>query len=387
MKDGRPLRILHCLWHGEIGGAERAVYQLVREQLRDPRLAPGLAFGQGGGLYWEAARELGCPVLTFGLRSDRELTRIPAMMRRMREFDVHHFHSANVSILCASALVPGARRVYTHRGGSRRYSSRKRLRYRLVGWLLRHRFHALSGNTAHAARSAERLFGLPAGRIRTTYNGLDFELLVPKRDRADVRRQLGGADEGTILIGTAANLRDWKRVDWLIAAAAQMQSGDWRIIVIGDGPDRASLESLARATDPGGRIQFVGRQANVADWLSALDVFVLPSSESESFGNAAVEAMALGLPSVVMRDGGGLLEHVEHNVTGLVAADVSELAHLITRLVESRADRVRLGAAGMRHVRSTYTLESMTREYHELYRTAGIALSGDTQFPPGIRVS
>ena len=49
----QPIRILHILWHGEIGGAERAVYQLVREQLRDPDLEPAVAFAQPGGYYSE----------------------------------------------------------------------------------------------------------------------------------------------------------------------------------------------------------------------------------------------------------------------------------------------------------------------------------------------
>src|SRR5258705_13319401 len=57
----RPIRVLHCLWSGETGGAEPAVNQLVREQIRDPAIEPALLFAQRGGPFWGAAPELRCP--------------------------------------------------------------------------------------------------------------------------------------------------------------------------------------------------------------------------------------------------------------------------------------------------------------------------------------
>ena len=80
--DGdRPLRIVHCLWEGEVGGTQRAVYQLVREQLRDPSIEPAALFAQARGPYVEAARELAAPVLELDLSSGHalgELDRSPS---------------------------------------------------------------------------------------------------------------------------------------------------------------------------------------------------------------------------------------------------------------------------------------------------------------------
>src|SRR5258708_7514155 len=69
----RPSRVLHCWRSGETGGAERAVNQLVREQIRDHAIEPALLFAQRGGHYWDAAQELGCPVVDAGSPHGRAL--------------------------------------------------------------------------------------------------------------------------------------------------------------------------------------------------------------------------------------------------------------------------------------------------------------------------
>src|SRR5438128_4734197 len=113
----RPIRILHCLWSGEIGGAERAIFLLARQQRDDPLLEPALLFAQARGPYWEAARRLGCPVIALNLPHGRAIRRLSAITAAMRGFDVHHFHSAEPLLITASARCRAVRRVYTHRGG------------------------------------------------------------------------------------------------------------------------------------------------------------------------------------------------------------------------------------------------------------------------------
>ena len=75
-----------------------------------------------------------------------------------------------------------------------------------------------------------------------------------------------------------------------------------------------------------------------------MDVFSLPSMGLESFGNAAVEAMALGLPTIVFADGGGLLEHVEHGRTGMVVETQAQLERAISQLMQDPSMRRELGA-------------------------------------------
>jgi glycosyltransferase involved in cell wall biosynthesis len=365
----RPLRVLHCLWNGEVGGAERAVHLLVREQMRDPALAPALLFAQGRGAYWEKAKRLGCPVMALDLPNGRTVTCLGETAAAMRPFDLHHFHSAEPLLMLASTRCSGVRRVYTHRGGSTRYAAGKRLQYSVTGLLLRRRFHGFSGNTAHAARFAAELYRMDPDRFKVTYNGLEFDLLEPARQADAIRGELGLRSSDFVL-GTAAHLKPWKRIDKLLLAAAELEDPDFRILIVGDGPELRRLQALAdelRVTDS---VIFAGTQLHVGDYLQVMDAFCLPSTSLESFGNAAVEAMAMGVPSIVFADGGGMLEHIENGVTGFVATDQADLERLLRRLIEDRELARRLGASGKKSMRQRYTPEAAARRYRRLYVSA-----------------
>lgn len=370
MLDGdRPLRVVHCLWDGEVGGTERAVYQLVREQLRDPSLEPGVLFAQARGPYVEAARELACPVFEFDLSSGHALRELDRPIAALRRFDVHHFHSAEPLLMLASLRCRGACRVYTHRGGLIRYPPRKRVQYAIAGAMLRRGFDGLSGNTRYATRCASQLFRIDADAFQVTYNGIEFELLEPSRSADDTRAELG-LNATDFVLGTAAHLKRWKRMDRLLRALKAIQDPRLRLLILGDGEDRPRLESLAGALDLGDRVVFAGLRLRVGDYLQEMHAFCLPSMGLESFGNAAVEAMASGIPTIVFNDGGGLAEHIDSEDTGFVVADQRELETTVRRLLADRALVERVGQRGRAAIRARYTAERSAEAYRALYASA-----------------
>ncbi len=215
--------------------------------------------------------------------------------------------------------------------------------------------------------AASRLFGISADRFELTYNGLDFDLLEPTRPLAEVRRELDLQD-GTFSVATTGNLRAWKRVDLLLQAVALVDAPDVHCYIIGDGPDRERLEGITDELALRDRVRFVGKKADVADYLQAMDAFVLASGPEEAFGNSAIEAMAVGLPTIIFADGGGLLEHVEDGVTGFVVNDASQLADTLGRLKDDRPLARTIGKAGAGWVRQAYSLERMLATYARLYQ-------------------
>ena len=132
------------------------------------------------------------------------------------------------------------------------------------------------------------------------------------------------------------------------------------------------LERLAGELGIQGRVRFVGNQLFVADWLVGFDAFVLPSSSGESFGNAAVEAMALGIPTIVCSDGGGLCEHIKHGETGWIVDGITGITECLATQLQDRARAQQIGLAGRASVRERYTLQRMLVAYSELYKYAGI---------------
>ena len=201
------------------------------------------------------------------------------------------------------------------------------------------------------------------------YNGLDFALLEPTRSPTDVRAELPDWPDGALLVGTAANLQSWKRVERLLEAVAKAGKGV-NCVVLGEGPARPGLERRSAELGVPDRVAFVGWKKHVGDYLQLLDAFVLPSGPEEGFGNAAVEAMGLGIPTVVFEDGGGLVEHVVDRKTGLVVSDTDDLARALRELAADPGLRMQLGGVGRQYVRETYSLEAMFLRYDALYREA-----------------
>jgi glycosyltransferase involved in cell wall biosynthesis len=363
-------KVAHVLWSGSFGGMTRAVYQLIRAQVEGSTYQPVLILAQGGHHYFDALAEHGVRVIDLGLESDRQIHRARSLAKVFAEFDIHHFHATEMTMVAASLLAGPAVRVFTNRAGYAEHAGLRRMRYAVAGWYLRNHFHGFSGNTAHACRAGERLFGVPLEKWQVTYNGLELSLHDATRPREEILAELGIADDGATLIGTAAELRDWKRIDMLIDACARLPHESFRLLVLGNGPSLEALRERARERGIADRTIFAGAVRRVGDYMRAMDVFVLPSTELESFGNAAVEAMYQGTATVVCSDGGGLLEHVHDGETGRVVGSIDDLARCLGELGADAAQCERLGAAGREHVTSSYTLSRMIASYNDLYRVA-----------------
>jgi glycosyltransferase involved in cell wall biosynthesis len=353
------------MWSLDVGGAQRAVYQLVREQRRRGMTAD-VALATDLGVYGERVLQTGATVHQLGCRGAWDAVRSNRLTSIARHYSLVHVHSIEPLLIGAVARA-GSTAVYTHRGGRRDHGWKKRARLAVARPLVR-RFDAISANTRQSARVVAEWLGLRPDDVWIAYNGLDFSLLEPSRPREDVLSELSLSGDARI-VGTAAKLQPLKRVDVLLHALAAATC-DVRCVVLGDGPSRQALERLALQLGVADRVTFIGRREAVGDYLQILDVFVLPSGPEEAFGNAAVEAMGMGVPTIVFADGGGLTEHVTDRETGRVVIDAAGLAEAINELARDADQRRMLGQRGRKHVRATYSLDAMFERYDRLYRAA-----------------
>ncbi len=142
---------------------------------------------------------------------------------------------------------------------------------------------------------------------------------------------------------------------------------DTRVLVAGDGPERAALEARARRLRVAGAVEFLGYRADVEAVYAALDVMVLPSRH-EGFGVAFLEAMAMGVPVVGTRVVGSV-DAVEDGITGLLVppADPAALAAAIRRLFDDPPLRRRLVEEAARRVRIDHSREGMVHRVEALY--------------------
>jgi N-acetyl-alpha-D-glucosaminyl L-malate synthase BshA len=175
-----------------------------------------------------------------------------------------------------------------------------------------------------------------------------------------------GIDEA--LVVHVSNFRPVKRVRVVFEIFRRIRAeAGARLVMIGDGPDRADLEREVADQGFSDVVDFVGEQPDLVPWLSAADVFLLPSSQ-ESFGMAALEAMACELPVVASRIG-GLPEVIEDGVTGYLCElnDVETMAQRAVALIRDPSLRERIGRAAAEHVRTYFCEDIIVPLYEKFY--------------------
>jgi L-malate glycosyltransferase len=166
-----------------------------------------------------------------------------------------------------------------------------------------------------------------------------------------------------------SNFRSLKRVDDVVRIFAKVRARGVRcgLVLIGDGPERDSVERLVRELGLTAWVKLVGEQREVVWMLQSSDVFVLPS-EVESFGLAALEAMSCGVP-VVASATGGIPEVVRDGVTGFLhpVGDLEAMAASTVRLLENEDLRARMAAAAREHAVRHWQRGPMISAYEALY--------------------
>jgi N-acetyl-alpha-D-glucosaminyl L-malate synthase BshA len=196
-------------------------------------------------------------------------------------------------------------------------------------------------------------------------NFLDCSIHHPV-DASDLRARLAG-DRKIVL--HVSNFRPVKRIDAVVQVFARIRRAVPSVLVlVGDGPDLP--HGLAHARDLGlaGDVIAVGSQEDVRAFLSAADLFLLPSA-LESFGLAALEAMACQVPVVASRVG-GLPEVIQDGVEGFLRApaDLDGMAASGIAVLTDKALRERMGAAGWRAVHERFCSDRIVPQYEAFYR-------------------
>ena len=190
-----------------------------------------------------------------------------------------------------------------------------------------------------------------------------------RRPRADLRKRFTGGDDATKIVAHVSNFRPVKRVDAVIDIFDRIrQQVPARLLLVGDGPDLALAYRKARELGITPLVDSVGAQEEVVPLLSVSDVFLLPSAQ-ESFGLAALEAMACEVPVVASRVG-GLPEVIEHGVSGYLHAPdaIDEMAASALSLLTDEALYERISKAACRRVREEFCVERVVPMYEACYR-------------------
>lgn len=220
-------------------------------------------------------------------------------------------------------------------------------------------------------------FNVPQERIRVIPNFIDPQTF--RRDKERCHRATLAPD-GEKIIMHISNFRPVKRIPDVVEVFARIsREVPSRLVLVGDGPERP--RALDRATELGVRdkVLFLGKHQSVDELLACADLFLLPS-KNESFGLAALEALACGTP-VIASDMGGLPEVVVHGETGFLfpLGNVAEMAEAGISLLKDQDRWTRFSEAARSDAVARFSSDRVIPMYEDLYRDV---IGGNGDLPP-----
>jgi glycosyltransferase involved in cell wall biosynthesis len=206
-------------------------------------------------------------------------------------------------------------------------------------------------------------------KLITIHNGIDLERLRGEKNPAELRKSMGIAADDFV-IGSVGRLTPIKGYQFLLRAGKIISRNkpNFKLVLVGDGPERRALTQLARELELEQTVIFTGFTPDVAEVISIFDIFVL-SSLHEGISISLLEALGLGVPAVVT-DVGGNPEVVRDGETGLLVPprDENELARVCLMLLEDKTKREKMGDRGRVLIKQEFSNKQMAERVYRLYR-------------------
>ena len=348
----------------QAGGAERVVADLTRAVVERGWRATILSFDRPGDPIYHSydprvqLRRLALPPAGGGLRAAMQtVKRVTAARKILRshEFDVViSFLTKINTVMLLAAMGTGVPIIVSERNNPDRQAANP-----LWKMTLNRLYPRAAGIVMQTERSLERLPARIRRRATVIANPSRTPPFAPD-----------GALEPTLT--AVGRLTEQKGFDLLIRAFAGIADRypEWRLLVWGEGPDRAALEQQIRDLNLADRVQLPGNSAIPGSWIESATVFVLPS-RYEGWPNALAEAMGAGLPVVAFDCDFGPSEMIAHGESGLLVAaeNIGALAAAISAMIEQPELRQKLGREAIRAM-DRFSGETITTRWLQLIKNS-----------------
>jgi glycosyltransferase involved in cell wall biosynthesis len=344
---GRRLKVVQVISALDLGGAELSLFHLA-SRLSPERFDVEVICLREEGEMAGRFRAAGLAVRLHRLRSRYSpggLLGLARLFARAKADVVHtHLRRPNTSGRIAAWLA-GVPVIIAH---ERNPGPEKRWRHFLVDRLLARASSTIVAVSRDTAERNSEAAGLDIERFTVIPNAVDLEQYRPG-DRGAARERLG-LDAGEFAVGFAGRLHPVKNLDVLLRAfaAAARERPDMRLLLAGDGPERAGLESLASEMGVAGQTTFLGRRDDLPEIYPAMDALCLVS-KSEGCSRVMLEAAAMGL-ALVLTPVGYAPEMLADGESALMVpvGDEAALSAALLRLAADRGLRESLGGAARR---------------------------------------
>lgn len=318
-------------------------------------------------LYFHPVHPFPYPVLQSPMYDLALASRLAEVIAE-QELDLLHVHYAiphAISAYLARQICPRPFRVITTLHGTDTRLVGLDPSYRPITRFSLEQSDGVTAVSRDLAEHTQKDFALTR-LIEVIHNFVDTERFRRRELPPCFREHFAAPDERLVI--HISNMRPVKRLNDIVRAFAHLQRAvPARLVLVGEGPDRPEAERLACALEISDRVIFAGNMAHVENALAVADLFLM-ASEVESFGLAALEAMACEVPVVGTRIG-GVPEVVEHGVTGLLAplGDVEALAEAGIALLTDPERLAQFGRAARERAITCFGHDAGITAYEQYY--------------------
>jgi glycosyltransferase involved in cell wall biosynthesis len=349
------MKSLHILGSKEMGGAERWLLRFVAAMQRAGENVE-VVVRKGSELDTRYLQDV--PKLTAGMRT---------VWDPLSRLELSRLIAANDAPIVQTYMGRATRLTHLKPGRGKVHLSRLGGYYKLDPF--RHA-HAWIGNTKGLC-DWMIAGGLPAARVFHITNFADPAKPADPEQLAVLRRELAVQPEDWLMV-TAGRLIDVKGQATLIEAMrrlpAELDGKRLRLVILGDGPLRESLETQAKDAGLGSRVHFAGWQHDPAPWFHLSDMVVFPSRDAETLGNVILEAWAYGKP-LACTAFRGAREIARHGEDAMVSPcdDAAPLADNMRAIIEDAALQRQLVDAGLARIAGDFSETAVIDQYRALY--------------------
>ncbi len=365
--------VLHIVDSSGVYGAERVILTLL-DELRDSE-SPGIL-----GCIREKetqeveialrAREKGILTHYFTMRRGLNPTGIFPIMTFMKreEVAIVHSHGYKSNVLFGILPFRSFPVLSTVHGWLKFGTDRKEKLYEFLDSKALKRLDLAVAVSGQVKEDLVRK-GLDQKKIVIIHNGIRTGDGEEKRDPFEIRKRYA-VQEDDFIIGTVGRLSHEKGHAYLIEAMAELAKdiGRMKLLIAGDGPLKNDLEHLVEKLGLCGHVKLIGYEEKIGEFLSSIDVFVLPSL-TEGLPVSLLEAMAAGKPVIASRVGGTqeVIEDGENGIS-IPPMDCRAISEAVKFLYAQPESRNRLSKEGQTVVARKFSSRSMAREYERVYQ-------------------
>lgn len=380
-KPMSPIRVLHV--SATSTGGVGLNLRLLARHLRTPDIELHFSMPDDSHFFGEIAQacdhvfplDMKRRPLRFGNVS--AALRLDGLMRENR-YDIVHCHaSVGGAIGRVVGKMHGAKTIWSIHGWAFNYPLFRGAKAEVFKWMEK----GLARITDHYVAVSRDMIDVAVRediaspeKMTLIYHGIEDLAGGPER-----RGETWDGTDGEVVVGCLGRLEPQKALDVFLRAARIVadRCRNVRFDIVGDGPLRNALESLAAEQGLAERVRFLGWKSRVDEYIGAFDVFCM-TSRWEALPMVLLEVMEHG-KAVVSTDVGGVREVIVDGEGGILVAPESPeaVAGALVRLIEDRKLRARMGAYNRRRRRELFGVARMIGEYADLYRR----LSGRVRGP------